>query len=183
MTTTRNTHKRRPEPFAMSCHTDQSLYPQPIDSTDPWSIAVPHRSSALFVRAPGPPRYGIQYDPSSPPLPSSLLPYPQKNTTLCTYTKKNQVTKSVSMFSLAPLRYSAAPTFSPARCLDSDVLNKTVEKMTAKARSNYQRRTWGRRWTVTIALWCGFVLTMVAGTLLVAGRRLQHRCVRKKSLQ
>lgn len=91
--------------------------------------------------------------------------------------KKRQATKATSIFSLAPLRYSGVPTFSPARCLDGDVSDRKVDWLTAKARGVYQKGTWGRRWMVYLALWSGFILTIVAGSLLAAGRKLQHRCV------
>ncbi|CAN0439711.1 unnamed protein product, partial [Ectocarpus sp. 8 AP-2014] len=45
------------------------------------------------------------------------------------------------------------------------------------ARKTYLRGTWGRRWLVWLALRVTFVLALTAGTLLAAGRQLQHRPV------
>lgn len=102
----------------------------------------------------------------SPPPP----PRPQPNMCL------HQVMRATSFFSLAPLRFTGAPPFEPARCLTTGAVAEKVSRRHEKLRNAYQRGTWGRRWVVRLALWAGFVLAMMAMALLAAGRQLQHRC-------
>ncbi|CAN0108262.1 unnamed protein product [Scytosiphon promiscuus] len=86
-----------------------------------------------------------------------------------------QVSRATSFFSLAPLRFSGAPPFEPARCLTTGVVAEKITRSHVRLRAAYQRGTWGRRWVVRLALWAGFVLAMTAVALLAAGRQLQHR--------
>lgn len=85
-----------------------------------------------------------------------------------------QVSRAISIFSLAPLRYSAnGPPFKPAECLR---VGSTVE-VVEKKQWSYRQGTRVRRWLVSIALWVGALFFVMAATLLAAGRQLQHRCV------